>query len=51
MGGDRICPSCEEESLIEKGLTTWECLNLKCKDTFKEEDLDADNEADWLEED
>jgi len=42
--GDRICPACEQESLVEKGLTTWKCLNSSCKEEFETGFLDADLE-------
>ena len=42
--GDRICPACEQETLVEKGLTTWKCLNSSCKEEFETEYLDADLE-------
>ena len=41
---DRICPACEQESLVEKGLTTWKCLNDACKEEFETDFLDADLE-------
>lgn len=30
--GDRECPNCEVDSLIEKGLRQWKCLI--CKKSF-----------------
>lgn len=44
--GDRECPNCEQESLVEKGLTKWVCLNPECGEEYTEEDLDADIEFD-----
>jgi ribosomal protein S27AE len=37
--GDRECPNCQVDSLIEQGIDKWICL--KCKEVFKEDDLDA----------
>lgn len=36
--GDRICPDCNECTLVEKGLTTWECL--QCDNIYTETELD-----------
>lgn len=36
--GDRMCPVCEIESLIEEGSDKWRCL--KCGEVFDEEYLD-----------
>ena len=38
--GDRECPNCQEDTLIEKGLSKWECL--KCGEIFDEAFLDED---------
>ncbi|GAB6440509.1 hypothetical protein bcgnr5369_02360 [Bacillus cereus] len=46
VGGDRICPSCEEESLVEKGLTKWMCLNPMCKEEYESSFLDDGVELD-----
>ena len=40
--GDRECPNCEEDTLIEDGLNKWKCL--KCHEIFDEESLDDSNE-------
>jgi ribosomal protein L37AE/L43A len=40
--GDRECPNCEEDTLIEEGLNNWKCL--KCDQVFSESDLDGDEE-------
>lgn len=45
--GDRECPKCGKESLIEKGLTTWVCLDPECKEEFDSDDLDRDVEFDY----
>ncbi|MGG1664468.1 hypothetical protein [Brevibacillus sp. NRS-1366] len=37
--GDRECPICEEDTLIESSLGKWKCL--KCNEVFDEEFLDA----------
>lgn len=42
--GDRMCPSCDTESLIEKGLSDWICLNPSCGKLFSEKDLDDGDE-------
>lgn len=42
--GDRVCPGCDRESLVEKGLTKWICLNSKCQNEYTNEELDADIE-------
>jgi ribosomal protein L37AE/L43A len=42
--GDRECPNCGEESLIEKTLTIWVCMNPNCKEEYNVEDLDRDVE-------
>ncbi|WP_215154196.1 hypothetical protein [Paenibacillus sp. ISL-20] len=42
--GDRECPICEEDTLIEHSLTKWKCL--KCGEMFEEEWLDKDAEID-----
>lgn len=39
--GDRICPDCEEETLVEKSIREWVCLNPDCQQIFDEEFLDA----------
>ncbi|MGZ9868156.1 hypothetical protein ACU3L3_07015 [Priestia endophytica] len=39
--GERICPNCEQESLVEKGLAKWICLNSSCGEIFDEAYLDA----------
>lgn len=39
--GDRICPECGEETLVEKGLTKWVCLNSDCKEEFDEDFLES----------
>lgn len=38
--GDRFCPQCDTESLVEKGLVHWECLNSSCGLVIHEDDLD-----------
>ena len=38
--GDRICPDCGEESLVEKGLRKWICLNSNYRAEFDEDFLD-----------
>lgn len=38
--GDRICPQCDTESLVEDGLHHWKCLNPNCGYLIHEEDLD-----------
>ncbi|MFS0855191.1 hypothetical protein [Paenibacillus taichungensis] len=38
MIGDRECPVCEEDTLVEAGSTKWRCL--KCKEVFDENYLD-----------
>ncbi|MFS0841200.1 hypothetical protein [Paenibacillus sp. 1P03SA] len=43
FAGDRECPDCEEESLIEISLTKRKCL--KCKEIFDEEFLDDGDEG------
>lgn len=43
--GDRECPECEMESLIEHGLTEWKCTNPECRKVFDEEWLDYNEEA------
>lgn len=40
MNGDRECPVCEEITLVEKGITKWECL--KCGKVFDEKLLDGE---------
>lgn len=40
--GDRECPDCEINSLVEYGSTKWKCL--KCGEIFEEEWLDSDIE-------
>jgi ribosomal protein L37AE/L43A len=42
MMGDRECPSCGEETLVEKGLDKWVCLN--CNDIFNDVDLEGEEE-------
>lgn len=42
--GDRMCPDCNEMSLVEKSLTKWKCLN--CEGEFTTKELDADVEFD-----
>lgn len=42
--GDRVCPDCNEMSLVEKGLTKWKCLN--CGEEFTTKELDVDVEWD-----
>ncbi|WP_188006859.1 hypothetical protein GGGNBK_21255 [Sporosarcina sp. ANT_H38] len=42
--GDRMCPDCDTESLVEKGLTQWVCLNPVCESVFETEYLDLDIE-------
>ena len=42
--GDRECPNCGEETLIEKGLSKWVCLNPDCEEEFDEKDLDYSEE-------
>jgi ribosomal protein S27AE len=36
--GDRECPNCCEDTLIEDGLSKWKCL--KCGEVFDEKWLD-----------
>lgn len=38
--GDRMCPECDTDSLVEKGLVHWICLNPSCKLLIHENDLD-----------
>ncbi|MGG4434570.1 hypothetical protein AAXE64_08410 [Priestia megaterium] len=38
---DRICPECEEMSLIEVGSKKWECQNPECGEVFSEDYLDS----------
>ncbi|WJV20745.1 hypothetical protein QU593_10045 [Rossellomorea marisflavi] len=38
--GDRICPKCLEESLVEKGSSKWICINSDCREEFDEKFLD-----------
>lgn len=38
--GDRECPVCEEESLVETSLTKWKCLNPKCGVVLDDKFLD-----------
>lgn len=40
--GDRECPDCQEETLIEKGLTEWECT--KCGRVYEEGWIDDGEE-------
>lgn len=40
--GDRECPDCLKESLVEQGLAKWKCLN--CGKVFDEEWLDASDD-------
>jgi ribosomal protein L37AE/L43A len=42
MMGDRECPACEKESLVEKGLNKWKCL--ECGEIFNDKDLEGDFE-------
>jgi len=42
--GDRLCPACEQETLVERSLTIWKCLNSDCKEEFETHYLDADLE-------
>lgn len=42
--GDRICPSCEQESLVEQSLKKWKCFNPNCGETFEDDWLDSDVE-------
>lgn len=44
--GDRECPGCGEESLVEIGLTKWKCLNPECGQIYDEEWLDDGEEMD-----
>lgn len=41
--GDRECPNCLENTLIEKSLLEWQCL--KCKQIWDEEFLDECEEG------
>lgn len=36
--GDRMCPECETESLVEEGLKHLRCLNPKCCYVIHEND-------------
>ncbi|MED1203039.1 hypothetical protein [Heyndrickxia acidicola] len=45
--GDRSCPVCGQETLIEEGLSTWICLNPDCKEEYSYEELDADTEIEF----
>jgi ribosomal protein L37AE/L43A len=36
--GDRECPTCLEDTLIEQSLRKWKCL--KCEEVFDEKFLD-----------
>ena len=38
--GDRICPGCEMESLVECSMTKWKCNNPDCGQIYDEEWLD-----------
>lgn len=42
--GDRECPECGQESLVEKTISIWKCLNPECKMEFDEEWLDEREE-------
>lgn len=44
--GDRECPNCGEESLIEKAGHKWACLNPECEEEYTDEELDIDVEWD-----
>lgn len=44
MVGDRWCPSCDQETLVEHGSTKWICLNTECQEIHREEDLDDGEE-------
>ncbi|MDF2533946.1 MAG: hypothetical protein K0R18_103 [Bacillales bacterium] len=40
--GDRECPNCEEDSLVEESLSKWKCLI--CKEVFDEAFLDPEED-------
>jgi ribosomal protein L37AE/L43A len=40
--GDRECPNCLEDTLVEYGKHKWKCL--KCNEVFDEEWLDDSEE-------
>lgn len=42
--GDRECPDCQIDSLIECGGSKWRCLCLKCGKIFDEKWLDEGEE-------
>lgn len=40
--GDRECPNCQEDTLIEHTLTKWKCL--VCNEIFDEKYLDGEED-------
>lgn len=42
--GDRECPNCGEESLVEETLIKWVCQNPDCKEEYTNDELDVDIE-------
>ena len=44
--GDRMCPDCDTDSLVEKGLIEWVCLNPTCGTVHLTKDLDFGIELD-----